>query len=399
MTKFYYNSFNFQIRANNNLLFITSVCDNFCHIYKVDPFCIGKTIDDVLDQKTAEHLYSVLNYFSAHDIPLTELQELNDNFYIVKYNYNAPFIHISASQINVYDINNNYCRYISKIPKNYTDYIIAEKKKDTFIITDIKDAVSLFIGLKNRDPVSSIFLNLFHIKSCKIFDECLNSNSIMHFIDVFSNKDICKYIFITLIPLKHIKQQICIEIKIISKNTYYNYQQLYDDTSLLNKMSLKNTAAAIYSYLPVQNIFTVSEKNEMFEDILFTYENINKLTDSLLNKTLQTKRISEKKFVINDDVYTIILIPHIKMKKVLVLIFKNEDFYENYKSLLKNLTNRESTVSKYLFSGKNLKCIASELKIAPGTVKKTASNIYRKLNVESRAEFMHLFLLNEFTQI
>ncbi len=59
--------------------------------------------------------------------------------------------------------------------------------------------------------------------------------------------------------------------------------------------------------------------------------------------------------------------------------------------LAASLTPREQQITSMLVEGLPIKEIASELSIAEGTVKKTSNNIYRKMNISSRTELMHLF--------
>jgi two-component system, NarL family, response regulator LiaR len=55
----------------------------------------------------------------------------------------------------------------------------------------------------------------------------------------------------------------------------------------------------------------------------------------------------------------------------------------------KKLSTKEREISEYLFEGLMYKEIASRSKISLNTVKKHASNIYRKLNVKNRMEAFH----------
>ncbi len=59
-----------------------------------------------------------------------------------------------------------------------------------------------------------------------------------------------------------------------------------------------------------------------------------------------------------------------------------------------HLTNREKEILPMLINGLSYKLIAEKLIIAPGTVKKLTSNIYRKYNVTSRSELVHLLYRN-----
>jgi DNA-binding CsgD family transcriptional regulator len=79
-----------------------------------------------------------------------------------------------------------------------------------------------------------------------------------------------------------------------------------------------------------------------------------------------------------------------------VYILKNEENqtidYEKLKSCY-GLTNRECEMINLLFQGHTNNKIAEELYISSHTVKTHIQNIFKKFNVSSRAELMHLILL------
>ncbi|MCH5184882.1 MAG: response regulator transcription factor [Oscillospiraceae bacterium] len=171
-------------------------------------------------------------------------------------------------------------------------------------------------------------------------------------------------------------------------------------TSVLDAISAKNAATAVYSCSENSKAdFSIDEKNSVFNDIMNNYKYLENTIHELLRNTMLSEKIIIRKLVMDHEINTIILIPISIPGKIIVFIYKSNDFSENYKFISNKLTKREQTVSKHLFYGKSIRYIAAELKIAEGTVKKTTSNIYRKLNIQSRSEFMHLLFSYEFIHI
>ena len=56
-----------------------------------------------------------------------------------------------------------------------------------------------------------------------------------------------------------------------------------------------------------------------------------------------------------------------------------------------NLTKREIEIANFILENNSYKNIANTIFISEGTVTKHASNIYKKCNVENKAEFILLF--------
>lgn len=61
----------------------------------------------------------------------------------------------------------------------------------------------------------------------------------------------------------------------------------------------------------------------------------------------------------------------------------------------KGLTRREIEIAMLILDNNNYKDIAAEFYIAESTVSKHASNIYKKMEVKSRTEFLNRFRLSQ----
>lgn len=101
----------------------------------------------------------------------------------------------------------------------------------------------------------------------------------------------------------------------------------------------------------------------------------------------------------NDKKYLyIVLVPICNDDKYFLLSIYNltrEEYYEGQvleENVLVGLTKRENEIAELLAEGNTIKYISYSLQIAEGTVKKTISNIYKKIGVNSRVEFIRKVL-------
>lgn len=83
-----------------------------------------------------------------------------------------------------------------------------------------------------------------------------------------------------------------------------------------------------------------------------------------------------------------------RVSKAFVLLIHSLGLAKLAKNMDHPLTQRECEMLQLVCQGVTNKSIAKTLKIAEGTVKKTLYNAYRKLDVQSRAEAVHLLLSN-----
>ena len=397
--KYYTYTLQLRIDFNTNKLLLASVCDNFCQLFNITPFQIGECIDDLFEEKMTRHLYSISDYFRTNKQPLTQLSERCGNFYIVRAVCSNSFIHIRAEYTDISRINNIYCKYIDSFGNTadrYDSCILAEKQENGFAVSSISEDISEITGLKTGEYISP--KNLFHLQTCNILDECLKSNSVIKFIDIFDNNEIRQNILLTLIPMNHNIRRVIIIINNISENMYFNYQSAYAEHghSILNAVSVKN-AAAVYLCSEQTKIPHILEANDLFRELL-SDKLSNFIKQSVLN-TVSSNHIAIKKVIEDDNRYIITVIPYSFLSRVIVIVSQDEGFAEAYKCISQKLTRRENNVAEYLFRGESFKCIASNLKIAPGTVKKISSNIYKKFGVQSRAEFMNLCFSYEYIYI
>ena len=67
---------------------------------------------------------------------------------------------------------------------------------------------------------------------------------------------------------------------------------------------------------------------------------------------------------------------------------------ERKEQLFAKMTLREQEVAEKVLNGSRNKEISNELFISEGTVKRTVYNIYQKLGVTTRVEFVQLFMID-----
>lgn len=378
--------------AENKKLLLYSFSPEFSTLFSVKDTDIGKTVENIVDKKTAETIYDTYTELLCNKDILTTVEERGGSFWNIQIEYAKPFVKISAVKIkNTNDLNtvNSLNSVLLESFKTGTDNTVVLKENNgQFIIFSISDKTSEITNLKVGDNINDAITNMYMLKSTILLKHCLKTNKSARILDKYKNADcnFLSYLFIIFFPVCHKEHYIFIIFHSIEKDIFYNIQQ----KSALSLISEYNDSfVAISSYVKdTENHYSIKYSNSKFDIIIDDDKKKELLYSLVIKKCIEYMSVQHSKTIIGNVEHYIFGIPDTHKNKIFVLILNTQDFSRSVERILAMLTKREKEIAQMLIDGHTIKYISYTLKIAEGTAKKTISNIYKKVGVNSRVELI-----------
>ena len=178
---------------------------------------------------------------------------------------------------------------------------------------------------------------------------------------------------------------------------------LCNEECLLEYEAIFNTTKDAIGILRVtdQPKFQFEKQNKKMELFLRCYPQVGALLlqqHKIFKAVIHEKTRHETAFIFEalDTSYSILvgIVPIIKNScviKLILTILSISSQKNNVNNIWNKLTPREKEITIYVSEGQKNDYIAARLGISVGTVKKTLSNVYKKLFINSRIELIKLF--------
>lgn len=132
-----------------------------------------------------------------------------------------------------------------------------------------------------------------------------------------------------------------------------------------------------------------------FPDLLVNLIESNDNFISIINErtpfeTLMTLNVRGDPYHIQVSIVPVV--KHFKVIKLIITLLTVTSAKQKDNKPLYNLTRREQEIVSLVSQGRKNEYIANKLNISTGTVKKTLSNVYKKLSINSRVELVKYYL-------
>lgn len=383
--------------SENDTLFIKSCTPALRKIFDLRDNCEGCRLGEQLEAPLARWIYHTFRYLVLGKRSILAFKEYNGQFMAVKLSYDSPLLSIYIQLIQnkqLYDklyYSNNLSRISAdRFFGSFKFSMLLAKRQDAFIIESIDEKASKAFCVNQNDSISAMLKNFCCIESEQIFNYCLSSNKFLHFADVYDKNGSLSYYVLGMIPLKCGK--ITLTFHPIDEHEYY---RLISGCAIDNDVPTSEMDIGVAVFKTHGGSQPFLTKHNTAYDMLTSHDgDLNYIFTSLVLESLLTSNVISAPHRFGSTDCIAAAIPFFKEQRVFVFILPVITTAASATILDSKLTPRENEIVSLIASGKSTADIAAVCGISLGTVKKTVSNIYSKLNISSRAELVRLALIH-----
>ncbi len=234
---------------------------------------------------------------------------------------------------------------------------------------------------------SALSCSLYH-QSNALLDLCLRTGRTLRTADIVSSDGERYHILITALPVNHKKRHVLLSLYFVEPEVYYQLHLRGNSITVPEKTD-SGPGIAFYvgtAALQIVGAQTPDFCNAAFEQMLPAQ--LRTEFFAALNARLEPLPGSEARFRYYFGSLACYCVASRTAEGFFLVLWG--ELPEKAEITGEQLTRREIEIARHLCSGSPLRYIASTCGISEGTVKKTASNIYRKLGVSGRVELMRL---------
>lgn len=357
--------------------------------YNLNCDSIGKEISLVLPPEIATAIYFNFRKVKYKDFSATFAYEKRDAFWRVDFEYSYPEIQITAEKISTKEHVQDFYRrnFLNTIPftifqDSYGTTFTASKHEDGKYYVD--SASESFLKDYNLVAVGTTLNRKLLVRNDlpSVFDFSLKNNFPMILTDYFTaSYGKTFYLALYILPIIHDSESLFVSVNVIDEELFSNLN--YNNTPYNNQVV---TAQAVFD----ENMnFVLTQSSEPFSE-LFPKSKLGVLFgNELMLKAARTRNTTSGFIDIPDSgSYFFYFMPNLYESKIHIIGTERFTIDSALSEITASLTSREAEIFEHLMSGEPFKVISIELGIAEGTVKKLSSNIYKKLNVNSRVDLL-----------
>lgn len=382
--------------GSDNKLYFESCDELFINIYNVENPHKGALIDDILPIDLVEYSYETMSHLACNSDFMLMYREINGKFWSIEVQFATPLVSITGTCAGdffaidditeIKDVNKEM--YQTRLK----DTILIEKDKNgDFVIDSVSENMEKMLDLYKGEKIDKASDHLYALKTTSILTSCLNYGYAARVLDIYRSNDrlFTDYLMLTFIPMSnHEPQKILIAIHSLDKDMFCRIQK-ENQASFVNEFSEVSVAMGIFL---AEN--DGSYKPECINNHLYrvapTAQEREALCHDVLEHCIQSHSEYSGTTLFNNSTYYAVGIPNTKGDRVYLFLSLQSDLSVSMKEQFGTLSNRENQIARMLVNGATIKYISFTLNIADGTVKKTISNIYRKLGVASRVELIRM---------
>lgn len=385
--------------CNESRLVFLSASPEFFRLIEISYNAIGSAIEDVIPKKNSDWIYRAFDYLKQGRSGIMALREIGGYFWSYELSYNAPILTIKMHLVwnkkqvdNLYSMNNISVIPVKDFFGSYKESILLEKTSSGYYIKSISNNASKLFEVFENDNILTFISHLHCINSCNVFDRSLEQNCILHLADVFSFSDKDLYLMLSIIPLNHEKKFISLNIHQLEQKDFF---KLIGSLNIEKVPRSKSNVLGV-AVFQIENeaSYTLLNHNCAFDNLLRSDQDFSFIHKIVIPQCLYNHDIVTINHKFGDCNCVAIAIPTISDDKVFVFVMPHSDTAKPLGFLESKLTKREYEIAHHLFTGNSIRSIAVDCGISEGTVKKTMSNIYAKLNIGTRVELVRMVFLH-----
>lgn len=255
-------------------------------------------------------------------------------------------------------------------------------------VESISGEVSHYTGLIQGSEVSAAWSSLCHLNPERVALECLRSGTGIRYLDTYVRGGRANYLLLEYLPIRHSENHVAVALYPLKRDEYYALQLPYVD--FLPQMAPLKSSAAYGMFEHDGERFVPRRYNRAFSELIKRCAPGSGVADKLLLSCRAAGGWKCSITAIGGVRYFCVAASAGAAIHLYLLPFN--EFQSGLDERLRILSPREREIATCILDGLSNREIAKKLVIAEGTVKKTISNIYAKLGVNSKYDLLHLVL-------
>lgn len=381
-----------SVYPKDSLFYLHSICDNFSRILNIDQNDVGKEISLIFSQKFVKGIGADFTYVLETKESLITFYEINHRLWNIEIDYKDNYIRLLGTEIHNVNQINQYSKLSDISLKSFKSkgqgVLMLKAKGEHFEVNSISPGVAQALELQVGDSIDCVLSQMKSIASTTILQKCINLGQTARVLDVFSccKRKQCYYCYIELIPVCNEDQHIMLVIRQLDKESYYKF--LYKSVpSPFGELDETFIAVGVYKQ-GKGGEYVLKHANAYLKRMISGKGNDNIVYDLIVKNCAEYKTVEKAVLFINGVEYYTLGIPNVSKNNIFIMLFEKSSMRNTTERVFSPLTKRENEIAQMLVDGCTIKYISYMLKIAEGTVKKTISNIYKKIGVNSRIELI-----------
>ena len=263
---------------------------------------------------------------------------------------------------------------------------------DGLSIEAISPVLSGSFGVGEGDPLQMLLERTAFMHSPLIYDQVMANNLVANFFTIVGVRGERRYYNFELLPVYHSVPKLVISVYEISQAAFFKYQTTYNHA--VDDFNVPADSVGIAKIrLLRKNSLTVLAANYMFSQMI-SMDDLSEIADSdVFDDVYENRHEAHNRFYFKNCPYPLLvsIVPLDTNELAYIFVAYERDCNNNAPfNINALLSRREREVFDLLITGKIYKEIAFSLGIAEGTVKKIASNIYKKVGVDNKFDLIKL---------
>lgn len=412
----------YQQLEDGSIIFVRGN-ETYLKIRNISKDCIGKRIDALPTNHDIQQISILFKKYKKNSEYINYMREIlyegKCTYWDISAIIEFPYLRCVGKKISLPSIinkgNQAYDINSMKLEDCYSGSILVQMKPEgRYKICSCSETVSCAIPeIREGNYLQEIFEGyLYRMKTACILDECIRAGKPIRYFDMLcrecqeeKDSDVLEkpmdLIYVVLLPVLHQNfKGVFILITVVENEENVKINEKSNNKKKLTQEELFGSCV-IYNGLNKEHQY-ITEMNSYFArhlyekklniDTIFTSPLVERARHNMIavsgSIVFKQKNGTEKKYSIN-------VVPAIhdeKIEKLLVTLIPEQEIeYANH-MMFSLLTPREQEVISLVVNGYTNRCIAYELNITEGTVKKVIYNCYQKLGICSRIELVKLLL-------
>lgn len=262
-------------------------------------------------------------------------------------------------------------------------------RRGNYKISGISERLARISGVSEGEPLEQFFHTSLFYQSGLLFDLALLTDRTLQSANIALWSGKVHHMLMTVVPLGHRNRQILLSLRAVSAEAYYRMQLSGAGAHPAEELS----GPAVALYHPADSSCQIPLVcNAAFQRIIDSGNASELLGNLAAHLHALPAREAKIHQTLNGKCYFCSASKAAGQGGSELFMTLWERPIDRLEEIGGKLTPRELEIARQLCHGHPLHCIAGYCGISEGTVKKTASNIYRKLGVGGRVELVHRLL-------
>lgn len=381
-------------------LLLSSATKAFCRAMGIRPNAAGLPLEKIVPEQTAAWVYQAFSYIRESNERIQDIHEIQGGLWSCSLSYSKPALTLSLAPIwdvgeatRVYGANNLVNTPLNKFLSSFYDSILVNCTEGGCWVSSISPDFSALMDIKIGEPISNLFSCMHTVCADKLIKRSMQLNKISYFMDICVRNKKPYHLLITLVPLNHYEKHLLIGLHLLEAQDYYQ---------MMKSVNLSPQPICEAGNIGVAVIETENDRfkklvntNPCFNRLVYSHQDFELLRTQIVPVCCAKQSILTISHRLGNIDCLITAIPIVTPNRMFLFIMPATGPQLSIQSLADRLTKRELEIAFHIVNGNSIKGISSDCGISEGTVKKTLSNIYSKLQINNRVELVRLILAGD----